>query len=102
MLVDKREAIFQILTLIPKGKVATYGQVASSAGLGRAARFVGTTLKQQPEDSKLPWHRVINSKGTLAFPPNHPNLARQKSLLLDEGIEFKGNKVDLKRFLWQP
>jgi len=97
-----RAAIFQILAQIPEGKVTTYGHIAKLAGLGQAARFVGTTLRNLPKDSRLPWHRVINSQGKISLPEHHPGRALQKSLLQDEGVEFIKGKVDLHHFLWKP
>lgn len=97
------EAIYQALQQVPYGKVVTYGQLASLAGLGRAARVVGTTLKKLPKDSKLPWYRVINAQGKISFPEDHPSYKRQRLRLLEEGIYFgKNGKIDLNTFLWQP
>src|SRR5690606_12187539 len=53
-----QERILVVVYLVPEGRVATYGLVAQLAGLGRAARLVGSTLRKLPEDSRLPWHRV--------------------------------------------
>ena len=65
---NKRERIWQVVSSIPRGKVATYGQVARLAGLPGYARYVGYTMKTLPCDSKMPWFRVVNSKGQLSFP----------------------------------
>ena len=66
------ESIWQIVAAIPQGSVATYGQIARMAGLPTYARYVGTTLKKLPNDSRLPWHRVVNGKGQISFPVNSP------------------------------
>lgn len=60
--------IWQLVASIPKGNVATYGQLAIMAGYPNHARYVGTILKNLPNDSTLPWHRVVNAKGELSFP----------------------------------
>lgn len=93
-----KDAIYLVIHQIPRGKVMTYGEVAKRAGLGRAARFVGTTLKNLPHDSSLPWHRVINSQGKISFPPTSESHRRQKRKLLSEGIIFKGERINLKLF----
>lgn len=98
---DPKQAIYQVLQQIPVGKVSTYGQVAALAGLGRASRYVGTTLKRLPEDSKLPWHRVVNSQGRISLPANHPGNALQRSKLEEEGVNFLNGKINLNQFLWQ-
>ncbi len=98
-----KESIYQILNQVPAGKVVTYGYLAKLAGLGNAARFVGTTLKKLPKNTKLPWHRVINAQGEISFPESHPGFERQRSLLISEGVSFKKNgKIDLSVFLWEP
>ena len=64
---EYQQRICQELRQIPKGKVATYGDVAAMAGIPRHARYVGTTLKNLPKSSRLPWHRVVNHKGEIAL-----------------------------------
>lgn len=94
------EIIWQVVALIPEGKVATYGQIARLCGYPSHARYVGTTLKQLPDDSELPWHRVINAKGEIAFPVGSATFQRQKNLLQKEGIQFNGNKINLSKYRW--
>ena len=87
--------------LFPKGKVATYGQIAQLAGLTNAARQVGYALHNLPKGSKLPWHRVINSKGQISLDSNSPSSSLQRKILESEGILFnKNNTVSLKRYQW--
>ncbi|MCU0288989.1 MAG: MGMT family protein [Acidobacteria bacterium] len=87
---------------IPRGKVATYGQIASLAGNYRAARQVVRLLHSSSEKDKLPWHRVINKKGEISLLPGF-GFEEQKYLLQQEGIVFdKKNRIDLDRFLWKP
>lgn len=96
-----RERIFQVIFQIPPGKVATYGQIAELAGLPRAARLVGTTLKKLPKDSKLPWHRVINASGKISLPMDGGG-KKQKSRLESEGIVLLNGKIKLNIYGWQP
>ncbi|MCL6415975.1 methylated-DNA--[protein]-cysteine S-methyltransferase [Aestuariirhabdus sp. Z084] len=93
--------IWHVVSLVPSGSVVTYGQVARMAGLPQHARMVGSVLKQLPQGSMIPWHRVINSKGRLSFPEGSPQYLRQQQRLLDEGIEFVGDRIPLRRFQWQ-
>jgi methylated-DNA-protein-cysteine methyltransferase-like protein len=95
------EIIWQIVSSIPRGKVATYGQIAKLAGFPSHARYVGTTLKNLPKGSKLPWYRVINAKGEISFSLNGDAYQRQRLLLESEGIVFNGSKIPLKHYLWQ-
>ncbi|WP_163832616.1 MGMT family protein [Spartinivicinus ruber] len=97
----KNARIWQVISLIPKGRVATYGQVARMAGLPNHARMVGSVLKQLPNGSGLPWHRVINSKGCLSFPRDSKQFSIQKEKLEAEGVTFDNQKVSLQKFQWQ-
>jgi methylated-DNA-protein-cysteine methyltransferase-like protein len=97
---SKTERIWQVIASIPHGQVASYGQVAKLAGLPGYARFVGTTLGKLPADTRLPWHRVVNSALGIA-PRNSLRMSEQKRRLREEGIIFSGDKVT-KAFHWQP
>ena len=91
-----------VIKKIPKGRVATYGQIAACAGNPRAARQVVRVLHSSSLKDKLPWHRVINREGRISLKPNL-GYEIQKALLLKEGISFdKDDTIDLGRFLWQP
>jgi len=94
------EIIWQIIASIPRGQVATYGQIARLAGFPNHARYVGATLRNLPSGSTLPWHRVINAKGEISFPLNSEAYQRQKRLLESDGIIFNDIKVSLKRYIW--
>ena len=97
-----RERIWRVVAAIPPGKVATYGGVAALAGLGRGARLVGRTLRDLPQGSKLPWHRVINAQGRISLPPRSPGHREQRRRLEAEGVEFSlAGKVPLRQFLWR-
>lgn len=97
---SNKEAIYLALYNIPAGKVVTYGQLASLANLPRAARLAGTVLRDLPEGSQLPWHRVINAQGRLSLPVNSPGYNEQVRRLLEEGVEVKQGKISLRRFGW--
>jgi methylated-DNA-protein-cysteine methyltransferase-like protein len=95
-------AVCAVVGRIPKGWVATYGQVAAMAGLPRRARLVGHILQQLDPGTDLPWHRVVNAKGEVSFSPSRNGSdALQQRLLEGEGVVFDGrNRVDLDRFRW--
>lgn len=90
----------EIIKKIPRGKVATYGQIAAYAGNPRAARQVAWILNSSSLKDKLPWHRVINRQGKISLKPNH-GYEIQKMLLKKEGVEFdKSDAIDFERYLW--
>lgn len=95
-----KEMIIQVVAKIPPGKVTSYGKIARLCGYSGHARYVGTVLKQLPKDTKLPWHRVINSKGEIAFPAGSPAYTRQYSLLTKEGIIISNGKISMSSFGW--
>jgi methylated-DNA-protein-cysteine methyltransferase-like protein len=99
---EKTERIWQAVYQIPKGKVASYGQIAQLAGLPNAARYVGSVLRRLPRDTQLPWHRVITAQGKLAFPAQSPPWREQRGRLIDEGITFTGERIAMKVFGWKP
>ena len=92
--------IYDIVRLIPRGQVASYGQIAAYTGLC-TPRQVGYAMAAVRQDD-VPWQRVINSKGGISFPEHSPSAREQRQLLEDEGVVFdiKG-RVDLKRFGWK-
>ena len=95
-----REAFWQILAAIPPGRVTSYGRLARLAGMGRGARLAGRWLGQLPADTRLPWHRVLNSQGQLALPDGHPAAEEQYQRLVAEGIIVTNRCVDMKRYGW--
>jgi methylated-DNA-protein-cysteine methyltransferase-like protein len=101
MMPSNRERVWQVIHFIPCGKVSTYGKVATMAGLPKQARTVGRYLSELPQDSTIPWHRVINSQGKISFEMGSERFTAQKLKLLDEQINFNKNKVDLNKYLWQ-
>ncbi len=96
------ESVIDIIKRIPPGKVATYGEIADYAGNKRAARQVSYILNSSWEKHKLPWHRVVNSKGGISLRKGH-GYELQKKLLKREGIIFNEEDcIDLKKFQWFP
>ncbi|MEM7293887.1 MAG: methylated-DNA--[protein]-cysteine S-methyltransferase [Pseudomonadota bacterium] len=95
------EKIWQKIADIPKGSVATYGQIAKMVGLPRHARMVGYALRQSPDSLNLPWHRVINSKGESAFPQDSESYRTQQTRLRAEGVPMIGGKVSLSKYRWE-
>lgn len=100
---DINQRIWQVVALIPAGRVATYGDVAHHAGLGRAARRVGRALAQLPGNTRIPWHRVINSTGRLSLPEGTTAGKQQRNRLAAEGIDVSAtSRVNLRQRRWQP
>lgn len=102
MATELTKKIIAVIKKIPKGKVATYGLIATLAGNPRAARQVVRILNIYWEKEKLPWHRIIGSQGKISLKPGQ-GYELQKSMLEKEGIVFDNRgKVDFDLFLWQP
>jgi methylated-DNA-protein-cysteine methyltransferase-like protein len=94
--------IILAIKMVPKGKVATYGQIATIAGNPQGARQVAWVLNSSTSKEGLPWHRIINKQGRISLQPG-AGFETQKQLLEKEGIIFSLNStIDLKRFLWKP
>ena len=97
------ERIYAIIRRIPKGKVATYGQIALMAGLAGHARQVGYALHVLPEKSNVPWQRVINSRGRISLHSHDIHSSIQKEILLSEGVSFNADdRVSLAEYGWLP
>lgn len=94
------EAVFLIVRAIPRGRVATYDQVARLAGIPSGARAVRQALKHLPVNTCLPWHRVVNGQGELTFEPRSQSYNRQVRRLGSEGVEVMSGKVSLQKFQW--
>lgn len=95
--------IYAVVRRIPKGRVATYGQIAELAGLAGHARQVGYALHATPDDVAIPWHRVINAKGEVSLRRMPGCDGYQRALLEDEGVVFDlRGRVSLGRFGWKP
>ncbi len=97
--------VSKVVDLVPKGQVATYGQIARLIGHPNHARHVGKALAMLPNNSFVPWHRVVNSKGEVSarshWSANAGSEIQQRYLLENEGIEFNPQgRIYLKQFLW--
>ncbi len=93
--------IYDVVKEIPKGKVATYGQIASLAGNKRWARVVGYALHANPEPGIIPCHRVVNRFGEVSRAFAFGGENRQIELLESEGVVFTDGRVDLERYQWR-
>jgi methylated-DNA-protein-cysteine methyltransferase-like protein len=94
------QRIWDMVSQIPKGKVASYGDIARLSGFFGQARKVGYALHALPPGSSVPWHRVINSQGKISLPRSNRHHVKQKRLLENEGVVFKKGRVELKEFGW--
>lgn len=87
---------------IPPGSVASYGQVAEIAGIPRGARQTAYALRHAPDGLELPWHRVVQAAGTLAFEKGTPAFEKQSRLLAGEGVVMLNGRVNMQEYRWQP
>ena len=100
---DTFERIYDAVCRIPKGKVASYGQIAAMAGNPRMARVVGNALHGNPRPGEIPCHRVVNREGRLAPSFAFGGQQIQRLLLLEEGVTFrKDGTVNMERCQWIP
>jgi methylated-DNA-protein-cysteine methyltransferase related protein len=96
------QRIFAVVRRIPRGRVATYGQIASLAGLRGSARRVGYALFSLSPATALPWQRVVNAKGGISLDPMNGGLT-QRLLLEKEGVVFDARgRIALTRYQWRP
>ncbi len=98
--------IYEVVEQIPRGRVATYGQVALMAGLPGQARLAGYAMFNLPPDlaERVPWHRVLNAQGRISYSEaRQGNDHKQRALLEQEGVVFDARgKIDLKLYGWRP
>jgi methylated-DNA-protein-cysteine methyltransferase-like protein len=96
--------IHAVVRRIPRGRVATYGQIAVLAGLGRQPRLVGYALNALPMGTRVPWYRVINARGAISARSGDPAGALNQRLRLEaEGVKFDARgRVPLDRYRWTP
>lgn len=94
--------ILAAIRRIPRGRVSTYGRIATLAGLPGRSRLVGRILKESPLADATPWHRVVNATGRISLRPGD-GFERQRARLEAEGVEIGENgRLDLDRYLWDP
>lgn len=93
--------IWAVVRQIPRGRVASYAQVAHAAGLPGRARMVGRALSDAGASAKLPWHRVINAQGRIALPKSSEAYIEQKTRLVAEGLCFDGDRLSFARYGWK-
>ena len=98
------ERVYAVVRRIPRGRVATYGQVAALAGRPGQARFVGYALHALPDGTAVPWHRVINAQGRLSTGRGAPGGSLPQRVRLEaEGVRFDGaGRCALARYRWAP
>jgi methylated-DNA-protein-cysteine methyltransferase-like protein len=96
------DRIYAVVRRIPRGRVATYGQVARLAGRPGHARQVGYALAALEVDSEVPWHRVVNARGRISLRGDGHAAAMQRARLEVEGVAFSAGALSLRRFQWRP
>jgi methylated-DNA-protein-cysteine methyltransferase-like protein len=94
--------MWSVVRRIPRGRVATYGQVAALAGFPGQARLAGYALHALPAGSSVPWHRVVNARGCISLPAIDGQHALQRALLEAEAVVFAGERIELARYGWKP
>ncbi len=97
-----KKEVYDCLTRIPHGKVATYGMIAEMLGDMRMARAVGNILHANPDGDKYPCYKVVNSKGELSRNYAFGGIEEQKRRLEASGVKVEGYSVDLSLYLWEP
>lgn len=95
-----KDRVYELTRQIPKGKTATYGQIAKLAGSPRAARAVGLLMKTNPDAPHTPCHRVVAANGALTGYSGIGGISGKRKMLENEGVMFKGEKVDLRASQW--
>lgn len=93
--------VYKVVSKIPKGKVATYGEIALLVGEPKNARIVGWAMRAAPKQLHLPCHRVVNKLGEMAPDNVFGSSDLQRAMLLEEGITFKEDGcIDMKKHVW--
>lgn len=98
----RNERIWNTIRDIPPGSVANYGQIAEIAGIPRGARQVGYALRQLPKGHDVPWYRVIQSSGKIAFAEGSAAFNEQSKRLRKENVAIQNGRIDMKKYRWQP
>jgi methylated-DNA-protein-cysteine methyltransferase-like protein len=99
---DFASQVYGIVRNCPRGKIVSYGGVAAMLGQPRAARAVGRALNALPDDTKVPWWRVVNSRGMVSIRGVEQGESLQRVLLEREGVKFEpSGRISWQRFGWQ-
>jgi methylated-DNA-protein-cysteine methyltransferase-like protein len=98
---SRYDLVWAMVRKIPRGRVATYGQIAELCGLEGHARQVGYALHHLPDKSDVPWHRVVNAKGEISPRSAGDSHELQRLLLEAEGVGFARDRVDLNKHRWK-
>ena len=96
------QQLYAWLAQVPPGRVVTYGQLARLIGRPNGARWVGRQLGRLPAGTALPWHRVLNARGTSSLPLDKGGSNRQLRRLRHEGVQVVDGRVSLSRYRWEP
>jgi methylated-DNA-protein-cysteine methyltransferase-like protein len=95
------ERVYAVVRRVPRGRVATYGQVARLAGLTNGARQAGYALNALRPHTAVPWHRIVNAAGRISL-GDVAGAVTQRLLLEREGVRFDAaGRVDLARYQWK-
>jgi methylated-DNA-protein-cysteine methyltransferase-like protein len=95
--------IYAVVKRVPRGRVATYGQIAALAGMPGAARQVGYALHSTPRGMRIPWQRVVNARGVVSRRADPDDEVHQRRLLEAEGVRFDAHgRIPLERYAWRP
>lgn len=99
---DFFQRVYDLVRMIPAGRVTTYGAIARHIGAGRSARIVGYALNGVVEDMSIPCHRVVNRNGELSGRMHFPTPTLMRELLESEGVTFQGESVRMAKHYWEP
>ena len=100
--IARMHRIWDTIRDVPKGSVASYGQIAEVAGIPRGARQVGYALRHLPDGHKVPWHRIIQASGKIAFDKDTSQYEEQKKRLMMEDVAVIAGRIDMQKYRWQP
>jgi methylated-DNA-protein-cysteine methyltransferase-like protein len=93
------QAYWDVVAMIPQGKVSTYGEVARMAGFPGRARQAGAALRMMPPGMYLPWHRVVGAGGRIVFPKSSRHFREQARRLRSEGVKVTAGRVESEALL---
>jgi len=100
--IARMQRIWDTIRDIPEGAVASYGQIAEIAGIPRGARQVGYALRHLPAGHDVPWHRVLQVSGKIAFGKDSDAYQEQSKRLMMDGVAVIAGRVDMRKYRWQP